>query len=102
MWLVCLQTPPFDQVLKIVKDRLEKEKILKEYNKEHDFNLESDDIVQHLQFIITTTYFTFRGKIFRQLFGTMMGSPVSPIAANIFYGGTWTTSDSYCSIELYA
>ena len=68
----------------IVKDRLEKEKILKEYNKEHGYNLESEDIVQLLQFILTTTYFTFRGKIFRQLFGTAMGSPVSPIAANIF------------------
>ena len=75
---------PIDQVLKIVKDRLEKVKILKEYNKEHGYNLESEDIVHLLQFILTTTYFTFRGKIFRQVFGTAMGSPVSPIAANIF------------------
>ena len=75
---------PIDQVLDIVKDRLEKEEILKEYNKEQGFNLESEDVVQLLQFILTTTYFTFRGKIFRQLFGTAMGSPVSPIAANIF------------------
>ena len=75
---------PIDQVLDIVKDRLEKEDILKEYNKEQGFNLESEDVVQLLQFILTTTYFTFRGKIFRQLFGTAMGSPVSPIAANIF------------------
>ena len=68
----------------IVKDRLEKEEILKEYNKEQGFNLESEDVVQLLQFILTTTYFTFRGKIFHQLFVTAMGSPVSPIAANIF------------------
>ena len=32
-----LTNTPIDQVLKIVKDRLEKEKILKEYNKEHGF-----------------------------------------------------------------
>ena len=62
---------PIDQVLKIVKDRLEKVKILKEYNEEHGYNLESEDIGQLLQFILTT-YFTFRGKIFRQLFGTAM------------------------------
>ena len=75
---------PIDQVLDIVKDRLEKEQILKEYNNEQGFNLESEDVVQLLQFILTTTYFTFCGKIFRQLFGTAMGSPVSSIAANIF------------------
>ena len=74
---------PIDQVLDIVKDRLEKEEILKEYNKEQDFNLESENVVQLLQFILTTTYFTFRGKIFHQLFGTAMGSLVFPIAANI-------------------
>ena len=70
----------------IVKDRLEKEGILKENNKKkkQGFNLESEDVVQLLQFIPTTTYFTFCGKIFRQPFGTAMGSPVSPIAANIF------------------
>ena len=75
---------PIDQVRGIVKDRLEKEEILKEYNKEHSFNLEIEDVVQLLQFIFTTTYLTFRGKILRQLFGTAMGSPVSPIATNIF------------------
>ena len=75
---------PIGQELDIVIDRFEKEEILKEYNKEQGFILESKDVVQLLQFIHTTTYFTFRGKIFRQLFGTAMGSPVCPIAANIF------------------
>ena len=75
---------PIDQVLQIVKTRLDKESILRDYNKENGTKLESDDVVQLLDFILTTTYFTFRGKIYRQLFGTAMGSPVSPIAANIF------------------
>ena len=75
---------PIDQVLDIVKSRLEKEDVLKTYNKENDSNLTSDDVVQLLHFILTTTYFIFRGQIYRQLFGTAMGSPVSPIAANIF------------------
>jgi hypothetical protein len=75
---------PIDQVLDIVNNRLKNENVLKVYNKETGFNLTSKDVVKLLEFILTTTYFTFRGKIYRQLFGTAMGSPVSPIAANIF------------------
>jgi len=33
---------------------------------------------------VTTTYFTFQGVIYLQRFGTAMGSPVSPIIANLF------------------
>ncbi|XP_072041086.1 uncharacterized protein [Amphiura filiformis] len=53
---------PIDQVLDIVKNRLEKENVLRVYNKETGFKLTSDDVVQLLDFILTTTYFTFRGK----------------------------------------
>ena len=75
---------PIDQVLDIVKRRLENEDVLKIYNHETGFNLTSGDVVQLLDFILSTTYFTFRGKIYRQLFGTAMESQVSPLAANIF------------------
>ncbi|XP_072046302.1 uncharacterized protein [Amphiura filiformis] len=75
---------PIDQVLEIVKNRLEKESLLREYNRDTGFKITSEDVVHLLEFILTTTYFTFKGKIYRQLFGTAMGSPVSPIAANIF------------------
>ena len=37
-----------------------------------------------LEFCITTTYFTFQGKIFEQVKGAAMGSPISPIVANLF------------------
>jgi len=37
-----------------------------------------------LEFVLTTTYFSFRGQIYRQKFGTAMGSPVSPLVANLF------------------
>ena len=53
-------------------------------NRENGTKLESDDIVQLLVFILSSNYFTFREKIYHQLFRTAMGSPVSPIAANIF------------------
>ena len=75
---------PLDQVLQIVRRRLETENVLKIYNKDNDFNLKSKYVVKLLEFVLTTTYFTFRGKIYRQQFGTAMGSPVSLIAANIF------------------
>ena len=34
------------------------------------------------EFIATTTYFGFRGQLFKQKFSTAMGSLVSPILAN--------------------
>jgi len=46
--------------------------------------LEKDDILELLEFVLTTTYFAFRGEIHRQMFGTAMGSPVSPLLANMF------------------
>jgi len=36
-----------------------------------------------IQFIINSTYFTFDNVIYRQIFGTPMGSPLSPILADI-------------------
>ena len=67
-----------------LRDRLGKEDILHDNHKEQGFKLTSDDVVNLLEFILTTTYFTFRGKIYWQLFGIVMGSPVSLITANIF------------------
>ena len=46
--------------------------------------LNPDDIIELLQFILTTTYFSFRGQKYRQIFGAAMGSPVSAIVANLF------------------
>ena len=46
--------------------------------------LSVDDITSLLEFILTTTYFVFREQIYQQRFGTAMGSPVSPIIANIY------------------
>ena len=43
-----------------------------------------DQIICLLRFCLTTTYFTFQGKIFEQVKGAAMGSPISPIVANLF------------------
>ena len=44
--------------------------------------------VQHiswlLEFCLRSTYFTFQGRFYQQLEGTAMGSPISPIIANLF------------------
>ena len=43
-----------------------------------------EDVVELLQFTLTTTYFRFRGQLYRQKFGAAMGSPVSPLVADIY------------------
>jgi len=40
--------------------------------------------MERLEFILTTTYFVFRDHIYCQKLGTAMGSPVSPMVADIF------------------
>ena len=70
---------PIPQSIEIIKNRLQKDKSLKKRTL-----LAPDDIVELLNFVLTTTYFVFRGQVYQQKFGTAMGSPVSPIVANLF------------------
>ena len=43
-----------------------------------------DQIVELLRFLLTTTYFQYGGEFYNQVEGAAMGSPVSPLTANIF------------------
>ena len=70
---------PIEKSLDIIKGRLEADNTLKDRTK-----LNPDDIIELLHFIVTTTYFSFRGQIYRQIFGAAMGSSVSAIVANLF------------------
>ncbi|XP_072047107.1 uncharacterized protein [Amphiura filiformis] len=70
---------PIDECLDIIRERLEKDPDLKKRTL-----LEVEDIMSLMKFVLTTTYFTFRGTIYKQKFGAAMGSPVSPLTANIF------------------
>ena len=68
-----------NKTLDITKKQLEIDTKLKLWT-----NLNVDDIMELLKFIVTTTYFNFRGTIYLQKFCTAMGSPVSPVIANFF------------------
>ncbi|XP_072051850.1 uncharacterized protein [Amphiura filiformis] len=72
---------PIDEALNIIKCKLEEDKALKNRTL-----LIVDDIIELLKFVLTTTYFVFRGTMYRQKFGSAMGSPVSPIVSNLWSG----------------
>ena len=65
---------PINKTLHIIKKQLEADANLKLQT-----NLNVDEIMELLKFIITTTYFSFR--VYQQKFGTAMGSLVSPVIA---------------------
>ncbi len=67
------------KALEVIKRRLSEDTTLGERTK-----LTVEDIMEILEFTLTTTYFTFRGQVYQQKFGTAMGSPVSPIVANLY------------------
>ena len=70
---------PINKTLEIIRNRLNEDDSLSTRTK-----LSVDDIMELLEFILTTTYFSFRNNIYRQKFGAAMGSPVSAIIANMF------------------
>ena len=69
---------PIDLALQVIQERLEGDTELHTRTR-----LTVEDIMDLLKFIVTTTYFSFRGVIYQQMFGATMGSPVSPLLANL-------------------
>jgi len=41
------------------------------------------ELMNAIKFVLNSTYFKFNDKIYRQIFGTSMGSPLSPIVADL-------------------
>ena len=70
---------PIDPALKIIKDLLVKDNTLKERTV-----MEVGDIILLLEFCLKNTYFSFQGQFYEQVEGAAMGSPVSPIVANLY------------------
>ena len=70
---------PVAESLAIIKSRLEQDM---ELEKRTPFS--PQQITNLLECCLCTTYFTFEGTFYQQTEGAAMGSPVSPIVANLF------------------
>ena len=58
--------------------------------------MEVGDIILLLEFCLKNTYFSFQGQFYEQVEGAAMGSPVSPIVANLYMGVLRTKSSKHC------
>ena len=70
---------PVTDALEIIKRRLEQDTGLPRRT-----TWSSENILKLLEFCLVNTYFLFNGQFFEQTKGAAMGSPVSPIVANIY------------------
>ena len=69
---------PVNLAISVAKFRLENDNTLQDRT-----CLSVSSIVSLLRLCLEATYFSFRGEIYQQVFGTAMGSPVSVIVANL-------------------
>ena len=70
---------PIPSALDIINNKLQQDADL--HNRT---NMTTPNIIELLDFCLNNTYFTFQGVFYQQTKGAAMGSPVSPIVANIF------------------
>ena len=70
---------PINPALKVIKGLLEKDHTLKDRSV-----MGVNDIFLLLEFCLKNTYLSFQGQFFEQVEGVAMGSPVSPIVANLY------------------
>ena len=96
---------PVDEALEIAKRRLEDETL------NDRTPLDPPDVLRLLEMCLRTTYFSFRGVYYQQNDGAAMGSPMSPIIANLYMELALSTApnppriwkryvdDTYCIIK---
>ena len=70
---------PVDQALDVIHDKLSKDETLGDRTP-----LTPQQITNLLHTCLRATYFLYHGSYYEQTDGTAMGSPVSPVVANIF------------------
>ena len=70
---------PIPSALDIINNKLQEDTDL--HNRT---NMTAHNIIELLDFCLNNTYFIFQGVFYKQTKGAAMGSPVSPIVANIF------------------
>ena len=70
---------PTDKTLAVVRDKLVADPLLEER-----IYISIDNLMEMLTFCVATTYFGMGSDIYRQEEGLAMGSPLSPVLANIY------------------
>ena len=70
---------PVDPALRVIKDLLEEDPTIK-----YRTVLPVADIILLLEFCLKNTYFSFQNQFYEQVEGVALGSPVSPIVANLY------------------
>ena len=70
---------PIPPVLKIIEEKLTNDKDLPQRT-----SMNTRHIIRLLEVCLRSTYFVFQGQHFEQVDGAAMGSPLSPIVANIY------------------
>ena len=70
---------PVEEALEVIRVQLQQDDKL-----EHRTTMNTDDICGLIKLYLGTTYFLFGGVFYEQLQGTAMGSPLSPVVANLY------------------
>ena len=70
---------PISSALDIINNKLQDDTDFHNRTK-----MSTNNIIELLDFCLRNTYFVFQGVFYQQIKGAAMGSPVSPIVANIF------------------
>ena len=70
---------PIEPAIRIIKKLLEEDQTLRQRT-----SMAVKHIVSLLEFCLRSTYFTFKGRFYEQQDGAAMGSPISPIVANLY------------------
>ena len=72
---------PVPSALDIIRSKLEQDADLSNRT-----SMSADNIIELLSFCLNNTHFVFQEEFYEQTRGAAMGSPISPIVANIFMG----------------
>ena len=78
--IVSLMWQAFSEVMKIIDKREKKKK------QRRNLNITKRELKKLFLFATSQTHFLFNGKFYNQIDGVAMGSPLTPVLANIFMG----------------
>ena len=70
---------PIEPAIKIIEQQLKEDKDLHSRT-----NMKIHHIISLLRFCLSNSYFSFQGRFYQQTQGEAMGSPNSPVVANLF------------------